>query len=170
MFFKSKIFLASLLFVALITPEVVFYFGYYVPYQQGFAGYLSQASNANTVDIAKKSLVKAIHYLEKNKLTKGNTSIIYSTPDNDLEFFYKNLKASLSELQKADSKSQLEQTNVLIKLRETLTDNSKNGTVVTQPDSLYLYPYQFLSVLFALFGLLAVLLVLIIIKLIEEEF
>ena len=36
--------------------------------------------------------------------------------------------------------STLENTNVLMKLRESLTDNSEQGTKLTIPAGIYLYP------------------------------
>ena len=59
----------------------------------------------------------------------------------DIEFWYKNLKASESELLKVDiTTSSLEKTNILMKLRETLLYNGKNGDSLTVPDGLSRYP------------------------------
>ena len=86
---------------------------------QNCTGYLKRASDANTVEIAKEQLQKAIQYLEANNLTNGYTSVLWKTPSEDVEFWYKNLKASESELMKVDSTAtSLARTNLLMKLRE----------------------------------------------------
>ncbi len=107
--------------------------------KQNVSGYLKRAADANTIDLANAELVKVIDYLEANNMTSGYTSIMYKTPDEDIDFWYKNLKASQHELQSLQSESALEKTNVLIKLRETLLDTGKK-TSVTIPRGLAVYP------------------------------
>jgi len=104
-------------------------------------GFLKRASDANTVETAREELQKAIQYLEKNNLTYGYTSVIWKTPDEDIGFWYKNLKESESELMKVDSTtSSIEKTNLLMKLRETLLDGGEKGDVLTVPNGLHKYP------------------------------
>lgn len=104
-------------------------------------GLLKRAADSNSVDLAKGQLDKAITWLEGNNLTTGYTSIFYRTPDEDIEFWYKNLKTCQVELSKVDSTTTaLERSNILMKLRETLLDNNPNNTVVTYPEGLYVYP------------------------------
>ena len=79
--------------------------------------------------------------LEANNLTSGYTSVMWETPDEDIGFWYQNLKASQQELQKLNSDSALERTNVLMKLRETLLDDGEK-TKVTIPKGLSVYPYN----------------------------
>ncbi len=107
--------------------------------KQNVTGYLKRAADANTIALAEEELSKAIEYLESNNLTSGYTSILWKTPDEDIEFWYKNLKASQVELQNLNSESALERTNVLIKLRETLVDQGQK-TRVTVPKGLSVYP------------------------------
>ena len=109
---------------------------------QNCTGYLKRAADANTVETAKEQLQKAIHYLEQNNLTDGYTSVLWITPDEDIEFWYKNLKASEAELLKVDSTtSALEKTNLLMKLRETLLDHGDGGgDELTYPDGLSRHP------------------------------
>ena len=107
--------------------------------KQNATGYLKRAADANTIALAEEELSKAIGYLESNDLTSGYTSILWKTPDEDIEFWYKNLKASQVELQNLNSESALERTNVLIKLRETLVDQGQK-TKVTVPRGLSVYP------------------------------
>lgn len=112
--------------------------------EQRFTGHLKRAADANTVEIAIKEMSIALTYMEENNLTSGYTSIFYRTPDEDIEFFYTNIKASLSELVAAsNSDSQLERSNVLMKLRETLIDNGgDSGDDLTVPDGLSRYPHN----------------------------
>jgi hypothetical protein len=84
-------------------------------------------------------LTRAIVYLESNNLTSGYTSVLWKTPDEDIDFWYRNLKASQRELENLKSESALEKTNVLIKLRETLLDTGEK-TKVTVPNGLSVYP------------------------------
>ena len=108
---------------------------------QNCTGYLKRAADANSVETAKAELNKAISYLEANQLTTGYTSVLWRTPDEDIEFFYKNLKASELELSKVtETTSSLEKTNILMKLRETLLDNGEKGDSLTCPDGLSRYP------------------------------
>jgi len=112
-----------------------------ISYEQDCGGYLKRAADANTIELADKELTKAVTYIEGNGLTSGYTSVIYRTPDEDLGFWYSNLKASQKELQEIDSEAtQLERTNVLMKLRETLLDDGESGQSVTQPDGISVYP------------------------------
>ena len=104
--------------------------------------YLKRAADSNTVELAHEELENALKYIEDKGLTEGNTSLIIKSPENDIGFWYRNLKASYEELENLDSNSsQLEKTNVLMKLRETLADEG-NGTKITLPSNIHLYPYQ----------------------------
>lgn len=109
--------------------------------KQNLTGYLKRASNASTIELAKNELSIAIKYLEDNSPTEGYTSIFWKTPDDDIGFWYKNLKESYFELENlnSESSSTLEKTNVLMKLRETLLDGSENSKV-NVPKGLSVYP------------------------------
>lgn len=128
--------------------------------KQNCTGYLERAANASTVETAKEQLQKGIKYLEENNITSGYTSIFYQTPDEDIEYWYKNLKSSESELMKVDNTtSSLEKTNLLMKLRETLLDHNKNGDSLTAPNGLSRYPNnQLWCVLFSVSSLIIVVL------------
>jgi len=110
-----------------------------IEFKQHVTGYLKRAADANTIPLAEEELTKAIGYLEKNNLTTGYTSILWQTPDEDIDFWYRNLKASQHELQILQSESALEKTNVLMKLRETLMDSGEK-TSVTVPKGIAVYP------------------------------
>lgn len=108
-------------------------------------GHLKRAADANSVEMAKSELKTAIDYLEEKGFTRGYTSVFYNTPDEDIAFFYNNLKASYQELLKVgEESSSLEKSNTLMKLRETLIDHGKEGDHVTCPNGLSRYPNNLL--------------------------
>lgn len=137
-----KIFVPSLLMIPFIVLcGINIYFS--VVFWNNVGGHLKRAADSNTVETAKQELDKALDYLEKRKMTDGDTSVFYSTPETDIEFWYKNLKSSQEELAKVSSEtSQLEKTNILMKLRETLLDHGDKGDDVTCPPRIEDYPIQ----------------------------
>lgn len=105
--------------------------------------WLESAANANTIVIAKDRLDKAVTYIESNNLSSGSCYWLWWTPKTDLKIWYDNLKTTQTELELANDEtlSRLEESNVLLKLRETLTDSGgKGGTVVVAPDGISLHP------------------------------
>jgi hypothetical protein len=93
----------------------------YVSYSKGLGGHITNASVANTVEIATAEMEKVVSYARENGLTSGHTSVFYNTPDEDIGFWFKNMEASLHELKSLpESSSQLERSNTLLKLHETL--------------------------------------------------
>lgn len=129
-----------------------------VSIKQNCTGYLKRAADANTVETAKEELQKSIQYLEDNNLTKGYTSVFWKTPDEDIGFWYKNLKESESELMKVDSTtSSMEKANLLMKLRETLLDNGKDGDHLTVPQGLSTYPNNGLWIILTWLSILIIL-------------
>jgi hypothetical protein len=112
-----------------------------VQFKQNVSGYLKRAADANTIELAHEELTKVLTYLEENDMTTGYTSMFWKTPDEDIDFWYRNLKASQKELEQLNATSALERTNVLIKLRETLVDTGES-TKVTIPDGLAVYPHN----------------------------
>ena len=113
-----------------------------IEFNQNCKGYLKQAADANTVELALDRLDKALSYAERKGWTEGYTSILWKTEDENVGFWYDNLKASRQELILVQNSSQLEQTNVLMKLRETLTENTDKGTAITYPAGLWKYPHN----------------------------
>lgn len=112
-----------------------------IQFNRNCEGNLKRAADANTIEIAKKELRTALDYIEKNNLTHGYTSAIYETPDEDLGFWYNNLKTSYSELDSLKAEAQpMEKSNMLMKLRETLIDHGDKGDDVTVPDGISRYP------------------------------
>lgn len=126
-----------------------------IEFDQNCGGYLKQAADANTAELALKRLDKAVKYAEERGLTNGYTSVFYKTEDDNIGYWYQNMKACQKELREVIGKSQLEQTNVLMKVRESLTDDGKDGTELTVPVGIARYPYNvFYGILMLLAGLL----------------
>lgn len=112
-----------------------------VKFDQQCGGYLEQAANANTVELAKERLDIAIKYIEDHNLTTGYTSVLWKTEDENLEFWYRNIKACRNELEEAMDLSQLEKSNVLMKVRESLKESKgENGDKVIIPEGISRYP------------------------------
>lgn len=132
----------NILIVGLILISVAI-FGFRisksVALNQNVTGYLKRASTANSIPLANEELTKTINYLEANNLTSGYTSIFWETPDEDIGFWYKNLKVSQEELQNLKPQSALEKTNVLMKLRESLMSGGEKSKVIV-PEGLEVYP------------------------------
>ena len=104
-------------------------------------GHIKRAADANTVEMAKKELRTVLDYLEQREMTKGYTSTLYQTPDEDVAFWYTNLSQSYKELEQVNEKTTaLEKSNLLIKLRETLLDQGENGINITQPSGISIFP------------------------------
>lgn len=143
-----------------------------IQFNRDYSGHLKRAADANSVQLAEKELSIALRYLNERELNteegrnRGRipdyTSIVYSTPDEQISFHYDNIKASLDEVRdviaKGEEATALERSNLLIKLRESLLNHGKgdaSGVQVTYPDGLDVYPHNLrLVVLFVLSGLL----------------
>ena len=121
----------------------------YIVLDQQCTGYLKRAADSNKISRAITELEIALKYLEDNKMTEGYTSVIYRTPDEDVGFWYNNLKESLDNIKKIDTTniSQLEESNVLMKLSETILDTNDSGTAITCPNGLSRFPHNALYAL-----------------------
>ncbi len=152
---KMKGFILGVSIVSCIL-YLVFRFVADIHFEQNCEGHLKRAADANTIELATQEMKFAVAYLEKEGLTQGYTSVLYKTPDEDIGFWYSNLKASLQELESINPKTAtpLERSNVLMKLRETLLDQGEK-TDVTFPAAIYLYPnngiYSFWIILTLIF-------------------
>jgi hypothetical protein len=115
-------------------------------------GHMKRAADANSVELATEEMRTVVSYLENNGMTSGYTSILYRTPDEDVGFWYKNLKASLGELETTSPQATpLEKSNVLMKLRETLLDEGQS-VGVTVPDGISIFPSNTAYMLWSLLG------------------
>ena len=127
-------------------------------------GHLKRAADTNTVNLAKQEMNIALKYIESHGMKVGYTSVLYNTPSEDVGFWYQNLSSSLKELNEVtDNSSQLEKSNILMKLRETLLDSGEKGHSITQPTGISIFPNNFaymiwgwLSTIFMLVGIVFV--------------
>lgn len=148
---KTVAILFTLLFVAWGIVRTVNYYSF----DLGVTQHLKRAADANTTSIAKSELSIAISEIERRGLTSGIVSLVLHQPSNDIGFWYNNIKTSYNELLVLpDTSTPLEKSNMLMKLRETLLDNSKNGTAVTCPSGISIYPYNALYFWWGLASLL----------------
>lgn len=102
--------------------------------------YLELSADANNIEIAEKQLTKAIDYLEANDLTSGYTKIFVYYPKNDIGMWYDNLKSTQTQLRDVLEKkeiTELEESNMLMKLRETILDDDG---CLTHPTGISLHP------------------------------
>jgi len=130
---------ATILFCAWGITRLVCYWQFNINCTQ----YLKRAADASTIETAKEELGKAISYVEEKGLTEGVVSIFMKQPRNDLGYWYKNMTEAYSELDELpETVTSLEQSNVLMKLRETLTDEKDDGISVTVPDGISIYPHN----------------------------
>ena len=114
-------------------------------FERECAGYLNLAANANDPKLVIKYMDIAIEYIERNNLDKGNTTVIFNYPDRSLDYWYANLKEIQADVKALpDDVSQLERSNVLMKVRESLTDSdSQGGSRIILPPYIAYYPSQF---------------------------
>jgi hypothetical protein len=137
----KKVTLIILVIILFVLPLIPW--GYSIVKDVQFSAncgeYLKLAADANDVDMAEKHLTTAIDYLEANDLTSGHTKIFVYRPSNDIGLWYENLKVAqtqLQEMQKTEY-TELEQSNMLMKLRETILDD---GGSLTKPIGIALVP------------------------------
>ena len=127
----------TIVFVASIIANSVMMFQFKTNCEQ----YIKRAAEASNVETAKEELAKAVHYAESNNLTEGNTGVFFNQPKNDVGYWYKNMKQAYDELNKLpEDATQLEESNLLMRVRETLVFDGKLNVQVTHPENIHLYP------------------------------
>lgn len=133
------------LFVALVAT--INWYGF----KNGCSAYLKLAGDAPNIEKADEFLGKALEYIEENELTRGNSAILFKTPDADLRIWYEQLLGAkrttedvLESLRKDPASiDQLTRDNALMKLREVVLDEGSDGTEVTLPANISWYPYHY---------------------------
>lgn len=114
-----------------------------IDFQQRITGHLKLAADASTIEKARSQLQIALKAIEDKNLVQGSSHAIWSTPGTDMGFWYGNLKDAHTELAKFDDKAPpLVVSNQLMKLRETLLDDTGDGVEVTVPASAWYHPWQ----------------------------
>ena len=139
---KTVVLATLCLVLGLIFPTITIV--KHVQFDQRCGGYLKQTADANTPELALERINTALKYIEDNNLTEGYTSVLWRTEDENIGFWYENIKACQSELANCLDGTQLEKSNVLMKVRESLTDNGEDGTVLTIPPGISRYPSNLL--------------------------
>ena len=129
--------LAIILFLGFMVVEVV----RDTQFDLHCTQYIKRAADASTVETAKEELAKAISYAEEHGMTEGNTSIFLKQPQDDVGFWYRNMKNAYHELDNLpDDSSALEKTNVLMKVRESLVDQGESSVRVNLPQDISVFP------------------------------
>jgi len=109
-------------------------------FNRGCADYLKLAGDASTIEAANGFLGQALAYMETTGKTSGNSSLIFKKPLSDVGIWYKQTKDAKGVLEgiiaKGDEATGTEKSNALLKVRETVLD----GTSVTYPPHIALYP------------------------------
>jgi len=127
-----------------------------IQFGRHYEGHLKRAADANSLQLAENELTVAVAYLDDNgynteegrnlAVWDDHTNVLWTTPDKQLSFHYNNVTASLAGVReviaKGDGATPLEKSNVLMKLRETLLDDSSSGHNVTYPGGMSVYPYN----------------------------
>ena len=106
----KKLFLIILVVVSLITPTVCVVKS--IQFKQNCSGYLKQAADANSPELSLERLNLAVDYIERHGLTEGYTSVLWRTEDENIGYWYQNLKVCQQELQDCMDGTQLEKSNV----------------------------------------------------------
>jgi hypothetical protein len=136
----------SLVLVSVVSIQ------FWYSFKTNCGDYLKLAGDAPTVERANEFLDKAISYLERENKTSGNSALIFHTPANDVGVWYGQLKAAkqiveqvLNYQPKASEDPnllQVNKSNALMKVRETVLDQGENGVSVTKPAHITWYPNQ----------------------------
>lgn len=119
-----------------------------IQYDRAVGGHLKRAADANTIALAKVELKAAIVGMDARGLTcTGNqidlcyTSVLYTTPDEDVGYWRLNIKETLRDLEQVpEGAGHLLISNTLMRVRESLLDAENGGDVVTAPSGISVYP------------------------------
>lgn len=131
---KVKIFIATMLIVCgLICPTICFVKG--VQFNKDCADYLLQTGYADSPELALCRLDTVIEYIEAHNLTKGYTSILRETEDENIESWYKRIIVCRDSIESCLYTCQLGETNVLKRVWNIRTDRR-----LIAPRGIYLYP------------------------------
>ena len=137
-----KPFLIFICVICIIIPLITYSIGISknITMSTNCIDFFELAADANSVELAEKHLTKGIEYLESHNLTSGFTKFIVYKPTNDIGIWYENLKsaqAQLQELKQKEDLTELEESNALMKLRETLLNSDG---AVSHPQYISFYP------------------------------
>lgn len=113
-------------------------------FDMNIGDHMQRAANANNIDLARDEMQIVVENMEKEGMTSGFTSVLYKTPSDDVGFWYENMKEAYQGLESVDSGNVtlLEESNVLMKLRESLTDSSDGDATLAVPDGISRFPHN----------------------------
>jgi hypothetical protein len=117
-----------------------------IPFDNSVNNKLKVISDAPTVEKAITGLDEVATALEQRGMTKGDTSLFWEDPRNDVATFYNDyIIGSRDSLKASVGKDELTKTNTLLRVQKTLIDpgaGSTGGVTVTMPSGLWIYPYN----------------------------
>lgn len=138
---KRKFFLSLVLLAfAAITPIV--YEVERAIFNQKCGSYLEQAANASDPELAIRSLNVAIAYAEEHGIVDGYTSILWKTEDENVGFWFDNLKAHQKNLSNAIKGSEAEKNTAMINLKASLLRYTEDGTKLVVPEGIHVFPHN----------------------------
>jgi hypothetical protein len=112
-----------------------------IQWDRAVGGHLKRAADANSVELAKQELEVVVKYLDEHNIKTGYTSVFWTTPDEDVGFWYTNITTCLNQLKALpEHATQGEKDMVLMKLRQTLLDHKGGHETVTEPSGIHLFP------------------------------
>ena len=128
-----------------------------IKFNQDCEGHLENAAAANQITQALPEMEMALNYMSEHGMTQGYTSVIYNTQDENVGYWYTNLKSATDEL-RAESANKnmtpLEQSNVLLKLDNTLRGAGEHGNSIRLPSGISAFPSNGMFCLLGWFFLL----------------
>lgn len=117
------------------------------------SSYLRRAVQASTIELATKDLEITIRNLEFRGMTEGYTSILYKTPNEDVEFMYLNLKATLRDLENVpQTLTALEKDTILFNFREKIQAMKYPEGISIFPNNTLWFWFLMMSLLGAIIG------------------
>lgn len=117
-----------------------------IQYDRRIGGHLELASIANQPATAIEELKLAIQGMDADGITCNQprqcyTSVLYTEPDEDVGFWRQNIEQTLADLEALPPDADhLKVSNTLLKVRETLTTEGKDGSSINDPSGISLYP------------------------------
>ncbi len=113
----------------------------YLSFYKGCESFLKNSVYTDSITLTKTELSYAISYLEEKDLTHGRVSIITQDINNDIGYFYENLKEQYMLLVEAENKNlnDREQEDVLKIYRKNICNNFGSPKI---PNGITIYPYN----------------------------
>ncbi|MCL2351276.1 MAG: hypothetical protein FWC55_01960 [Firmicutes bacterium] len=150
---KTAPFILAILFTLVFIAWAIIRITAYYQFSVGCGQYLRRAATANSISLAASNLDSAIQYLEDRNLTSGQVSIFLKQPQNDITYWYSNLKSAQTGLQNMKSDAtQLEVSNELMKIKESLISTTSDGEALILPEGIEIYPHNGLLFWMSLIG------------------